>query len=226
MKFSSLASFICAASVAHGHNSAVKTYLSSVDVSAVAALSDAQMSLPSADDGAPQQLHLSLTGSPSEMFVTFVMPNVSTPCADAGVSLSGGGFFSATHQTYTAGVAGWAGVIYTSRLTGLTPGGAYNYSALACGTHAVARGFRAAPVPAADANARVIVTADMGTVVPLGFAVAAQITRDHAAVPFDLAVLAGDLSYATVSPPKDEFEAVWDAWGRLIDPYTAEMPFM
>jgi hypothetical protein len=66
----------------------------------------------------------------------------------------------------------------------------------------------------------------MGTVIPLGFAVAEQIEKDSAEQPFDLAVLAGDLAYATVSPPKDEFEAVWDAWGRMIQPYTATLPFM
>ena len=66
----------------------------------------------------------------------------------------------------------------------------------------------------------------MGTVIPLGFAVAEQIERDMAVQPFDLAVLAGDLAYATVDPPKNELEEVWDAWGRMIEPYVSTLPFM
>ena len=199
--------------------------LKSVDLSAVADITDSYLSA-SPSEGAPQQLHLSLTGDASEMFVTFVLPNVTSPCSDAAVMLEGGSSFPSTHQTYNAGVIGWYGVIYTSRLTGLMPGATYTYTATACGSSASPRSFKAAPTPSANAPTRVIVKADMGTVVPMGFAVAQQIERDHALLPFDLAVLAGDLAYATVSPPRDEFEEVWDAWGRMIEPYTSTLPFM
>jgi hypothetical protein len=230
---------------AHSH-----AMLATVDVSAIAS-----SALLAAETGAPEQLHLSLTGSPSEMFVTFVLPNISAPCADAAVALTGGASFPATHSTYTAGVIGWFGVIYTSKLTGLAPGARYEYTATACGVSAPAKSFNAAPAPGPDVTSRVIVKADMGTIVPLGFAVAEQIEKDSAVQPFDLAVLAGDLAYATVDPPKDEvrgllsaaesapprrffcsppplasfahqFEAVWDAWGRMIEPYVATLPFM
>ena len=190
----------------YGHNAEVSSLLATIDLGGVASLSDAKLAVASAF-GEPQQLHLSLTGSPSEMFVTFVLPNASSACADAGVALAGS-FFTASHQTYQAGVVGWYGTIYISRLTGLTPGSTYNYSALACGQSSPVKRFNAAPTPSASSNSRVIVKADMGTVIPLGFAVAEQIERDNAVTPFDLAVLAGDIAYATVSPPHDEFEEV------------------
>ena len=64
------------------------------------------------------------------------------------------------------------------------------------------------------------------TSIAAGFLTAAQIEKDHALQPFDLFVLAGDVAYATVDPPKDEFEAVWDAYGRMIEPFTKYAPFV
>ena len=245
---------------AHSHS-----MLATVDVAAIP-LSSHLGRAAAAAAGEPEQLHLSLTGSPTEMFVTFVLPNISAPCADAAVAVAGGASFPASHLTYTAGVIGWFGSIYTSRLTGLAPGSRYTYTATACGVSAPAQSFNAAPQPGPGVLSRLAVKGDMGTVIPLGFAVAEQIEKDGAEQPFDLAVLAGDLAYATVSPPKDEvragratlatlpfsggggaargslstaicalslssvsslqFEAVWDAWGRMIQPYTATLPFM
>jgi hypothetical protein len=200
---------------AHSH-----AMLATVDVAATAS-----SALLAGETGAPEQLHLSLTGSPSEMFVTFVLPNVSTPCPDAAVALTGGASFPASHSTYTAGVIGWFGVIYTSRLAGLTPGARYEYTATACGVSAPAKSFNAAPVPGPAVTSRVIVKADMGTVIPLGFAVAEQIEKDSAAQPFDLAVLAGDLAYATVSPPKDEVRVLLGSAASLCAECAHSIPF-
>ena len=86
--------------------------------------------------------------------------------------------------------------------------------------------FTAARAPGPNEVSRVAVTADMGTVIPLGFATAARIAEDNAAAPFDMAMISGDISYATVDPPKNEAEEVWDAYGRLIEPYAAYLPFM
>jgi len=175
--------------------------------------------------GLPEQMHLSLTGDPTEMHVTFVV-NATAACADAAVTLDGGAAFPAAHSTYSAGVVGWYGSIYTATLTGLVPGGSHSYVATACGGSAAPVTFTAAVAPAASLRSRVAVKADMGTVIPLGFATAEQITKDNAADPFDMVMLAGDLSYATVDPPHNEFEEVWDAWGRLIEPYVSKVPFM
>ena len=89
---------LAAAISSHSH-----AMLATVDVSALAS----STLLPAASGTAPEQLHLSLTGSPSEMFCTFVLPNVTTPCTDAAVTLTGGASFPSTHLTYTAGVIGW-----------------------------------------------------------------------------------------------------------------------
>ena len=206
-----LALFAAAAAVRPSHALSAHSHamLAKVDVSAVAS-----SALLAGETGAPEQLHLSLTGVPSEMFVTFVLPNISAPCTDAAVALAGGASFPAAHSTYTAGVIGWFGTIYTSRLTGLAPGSRYEYTATACGVSAPAKSFNAALAPGPDVTSRVIVKADMGTVIPLGFAVAEQIEKDNAAQPFDLAVLAGDLAYATVSPPKDEVRLPLHETGR------------
>jgi hypothetical protein len=48
-----------------------------------------------------------------------------------------------------------------------------------------------------------------GTIVPLGWAVADALTQAHVTKPFDAVVLSGDISYATLSPPKNEMEWVW-----------------
>ena len=162
--------------------------------------------------GLPEQMHLSLTGDPTEMHVTFVV-NASAACADAAVALDGGAAsFPAAHSTYSAGVIGWYGSIYTATITGLVPGGSHSYVATACGGSAAPVTFTAALAPAASLRSRVAVKADMGTVIPLGFETAAQIEKDNAQDPFDLVMLAGDLAYATVNPPHDEFEEIWDAW--------------
>lgn len=56
--------------------------------------------------------------------------------------------------------------------------------------------------------------------------VAAALIREHEATPFDLAFISGDLSYATVDPPKNEFQGLWDAWGQQDEPFASTMPFM
>ena len=199
----------------------LKAKLAAVSIAELA--SDARLTSPT---GLPEQMHLSLTGDATEMHVTFVV-NVSAACADAAVSIDGGAAsFAAAHSTYSAGVVGWYGSIYTATLTGLVPGSAHTYVATACGGSAAPVTFTAALAPAASLRSRVAVKADMGTVIPLGFETAAQIEKDNAADAFDMVLLAGDLSYATVDPPHNELEEIWDAWGRLIEPYCSKVPFM
>ena len=144
--------------------------------------------------------------------------------ADAHAAVAGGATFPAAWSTYEAGVAGWAGKIYTAKLTGITA--PFSYTVTSCGQ---STGPVAAAPPRAvgpTESTLVAVMADMGTVIPAGFLTAEQIEKDHAAEPFDLFVLAGDVSYATTDPPKDELEAVWDAYGRMVEPFTKFAPFM
>lgn len=155
---------------------------------------------------------LSLTGSPIN--VRGVCATNESPCADASVSLAGGASFPAPHLTYTAGVTGWSGVIPTYvPLDGPAARGALPGTPPPR-TPPLSRSTLLRLFPGRACRRALIVKADMGTVIPLGFAVAEQIEKDNAAQPFDLAVLASDLAYATVSPPNDEFEEVWDSWGH------------
>jgi hypothetical protein len=41
------------------------------------------------------------------------------------------------------------------------------------------------------------------------------------ASPFDLLLIAGDLSYATTDPPKNELQGFWDSWGRQNEPFSS-----
>jgi hypothetical protein len=62
----------------------------------------------------------------------------------------------------------------------------------------------------ANANTYIAVTADMGTIVPLGWEVAEAMGEEHtlSGHPFDMVIVAGDLSYATVDPPNNEVSTV------------------
>jgi hypothetical protein len=172
----------------------------------------------------PQQLHLSTTGTPGELFITWVVPDSGDVCTDSHASI-GAATFPAAWSTYEAGVGGWAGHIYTARLTGLAPGASVAYSVHSCGSTTGPISIAGPKANGPEAETLVAVMADMGTVIPLGFATAAQIEKDHSVEPFDLFVLAGDISYATVDPPKNELEEVWDAYGRLVEPFTSLAPF-
>lgn len=71
------------------------------------------------------------------------------------------------------------------------------------------------------------VTADMGTIVPLGWEVADRIIEEHtlSGTPFDMVMIVGDLSYATVDPPNNEVEWTWDAFGIQNEPFTSTAPY-
>lgn len=67
---------------------------------------------------------------------------------------------------------------------------------------------------------------DMGTVIPAGWKVARQMEAAHAASPLHAAVIVGDIAYGTIGVPtmRDEFEFVWDAWFRIIEPLASQVP--
>jgi len=86
--------------------------------------------------------------------------------------------------------------------------------------------------PPSGAPARLAFAADMGTIVPLGWAVADRLVEDHLAGPsgrYHAVVLGGDLSYSTVEPGScsaanpgcDSLEFVWDFFGVQIEPFSS-----
>ena len=175
----------------------VARYLATVDYTAEHAVTRF-----AAGAAGPEQVRLSLTGDATEMFITFVEPDAA-PCADASVTVTSVAYSSSTvyptaQSSYTAGVIGWNGTIYTARATGLTPGASYTYTISSCGASTAPAAFKAAPKPSADASVLVGVLADMGTVIPLGFAVAEQLTKDNADERFDMTMLAGDIACASL----------------------------
>ncbi len=204
--------------------SAKATLLAAVAAAAAAPLAGAALG--------PEQLNLALTaGGPTEMAVSWVSLDAWSAATHGSVTWAPASAPSqqasapARTHTYTAGF-GWTGSIFWATMTGLVPGEAYTYTVEANGNASAPRGFLAAPAPNASAIARVAVLADMGTVELLGFEVAAELIREHTAQPFDLTFISGDLSYATVDPPKNEFQFLWDAWGVQDEPFASTAPFM
>jgi len=182
----------------------------------------------------PQQVSLALTANgATEMAVTWASLIKWEASATGGVTWwadadpqavkSAASFRT---QTYTAGF-GWSGTLFAATMTGLTPGARYTYYVTdATGNASTQFTFHAAPAPAPDAAVRIGVLADMGTIELMGWDVAALAIREHAKDPFDAWVIAGDLSYATVDPPNNEVQGLWDAWVNQNQPFAATSPFM
>ena len=134
------------------------------------------------------------------MFVTWVLPDSGALCDSFATLHSTGATFPAAWTTYNAGVVGWAGHVYTAKMTGLAPGAKLSYSVTSCGNTTGPFGFVAPQAPSPTAHSLIAVMADMGTVIPLGFATAQQIEKDNAVEPFDLFVLAGDIRCGSPLP--------------------------
>jgi len=116
-------------------------------------------------DSTPQQLHLSLTGQPNEFFITWVVPDGGDICHDSHATI-GSTNFNASWTAYDAGVAGWAGHIYTAKMTGLAPGVPFSYSVSSCGKTTGPIKSKGPRAVGPTGETLVGVMADMGTVIP------------------------------------------------------------
>lgn len=181
----------------------------------------------------PQQIMLSLTVDMSEMQVTFVTND--TACA--GYVLYGAGQqqrVQTLRSTYTAGITGWSGTIHAAVMTGLAPGSSVSYQCCctppggAPSTCAPGETYAQPAQPSGDGTLYAAVNADMGTVQLFGYLVADELVKEHTTSgrPFELVLLAGDVSYATVDPPKDEIEGFWDLFGVQASEWARTAPFM
>ena len=193
---------------------------------------------------APQQLHLGPGPAPgSSLRVTWATaaplpPNCSQAAFYAPADGSGGAPATApaASYTYSAGVGGWHGQLHSALLTGLAPGVRYSYTVGGSSGCSPRSEPRAAVLPPARGmpSAYIAVAADMGTIVPLGWAVADLIAEDtlEGPQPFDAMLLAGDHAYATVEPSScsaanpgcDEVEWTWDAFGMQLEPIIDQVP--
>ena len=166
--------------------------IKSVDEAALASLG------VSAND-TPQQLHLSLGPNPGAMTVTWVsrrLPaNASLPSVTWWPDGAPGNTSSAAANvtTYSAGVFGWRGWIFTAVMRPLQAGVAYAYTVTGgpASPPSSPRRFAQPPSVGPASALRVAVTADMGTIVPLGWAVADQLILDHTYAPYDAVLMAG-----------------------------------
>ena len=137
---------------------------------------------------------------------------------------------AAAASTYSAGEGGWDGALFSAVMAPLELGVEYAYTVGTLADVSDARTFTLPP--RGGLPARIAFAADMGTIVPLGWAVSDRLVEDHLAGAggrYDAVVLGGDLSYSTVSPGScsaanpgcDSVEFVWDFFGVQIEPFTS-----
>jgi len=133
-----------------------------------------------------------------------------------------------TNYTYEAGVLGWDGWIHKVFVKDLKPATKYYYrvgsrdedcwSEIFSFTTPSLPGKTQYPVSFATYG-------DMGTVMPLGFAVMKGLMHEHQKRNFDMIVHVGDISYAGTGK-QWEFEIFWDLWGKQVSPLGAYIPYM
>jgi len=81
------------------------------------------------------------------------------------------------------------------------------------------------PLTNATRPIRFMLAGDMGTVIPLGFAVAEQM-RDYAALnPVDMVLHLGDIAYGGTEAV-DEYEPIWDIWADQVQSIATNQPYM
>ena len=189
-----------------------------------------------ATDYDPQQMHLALTTDPTALSISWVTgkvvqdptvyywPGQHTPQPSNASTTTG------LTSTYTAGDFGWTGSIYNAEMTNLIPGQFYSYTVGSPSVNVWSDpvSFKTPVAPGATANLKLAITADQGTIVPLGYAISEAIIQEHFETghPFDACLISGDISYATIDPPNHEIEWTWDSYMIQVEPYAAVIPFM
>lgn len=194
--------------------------------------------------GAPEQVHLAPTGDPTEMRVTFVTlgstelpsagqePQVVVQDAQGEVRT-----FKASSQHYDVPSKywqprGWIGLVHTAVVTGLEQGHHYVYHVEANGQSSEMLSFQAAPSP--SEKVAFATFGDMGTVIPAGWWVTQKLIQEQKQRPVSLVFHQGDISYAGIDrnfphlgiTSQDEWEFVWDLFGRQIAPVASAIPWV
>eukprot|EP00002_Diphylleia_rotans_P009510 TRINITY_DN1982_c0_g2_i2.p2 TRINITY_DN1982_c0_g2~~TRINITY_DN1982_c0_g2_i2.p2 ORF type:complete len:520 (+),score=106.75 TRINITY_DN1982_c0_g2_i2:52-1611(+) len=177
----------------------------------------------------PEQVHLSLTTDPSRVWVMWVTFE-STPVNAVRYGTSSGQFTSLAYgneTTYNAGETGWDGFVHEVLLTDLRPFTTYYYQVGDGRIWGKQFSFHTAPshTEPVPNGLRYCTYGDMGTFMPFGFRVTEGIVKMHQKNPYDMLLHLGDIAYAGTSSTR-EWEAIWDIFGRQVEPLAANMPYM
>lgn len=195
----------------------------------------------------PQEIHLSLTGNPTEMTVMWTTKgHLFDPYVEykSAVADDSGWLKSpAVNYTYEVPMNWWPtfeGVIYKAKMDSLTPSMDYVYRVRGYDhVNKTLRSsevftFRASPMNDPFHVTKIATLADQGTFMLLGFAVQKKLSELQDQLGIELATVTGDLSYAGLSSAmprlnitsEDEFEHVWDLYGIQSQSVAATRPWM
>lgn len=199
----------------------------------------------------PQEVHLALTGSPSEMKVIWAtMEGLQDPFVEYTKATNDWTpettkTVPASQYTYTV-PENWytvfTGVLYESNMVDLAVGKVqYKYRVggfdSANNTIRRSKDFKFNSVPVTDPNAKTVFSmlADQGTFMVLGFSTTQKLIQVQDTLGVDIVMYSGDLCYAGLSgdltpfnnvEEDDEFGHIWDLWGIQNEPVAATRPFM
>lgn len=176
----------------------------------------------SEDPFQPQEVHIALTGSLSEMKVMWVsMDGLQDPFVEYAPLDDDSGLWAsqpATTDTYSV-PQNWyptfAGVIYETNMIDLAPGKkAYKYrvGGLDSASNTVRRSkdftFYSAPEPSPEQKTTFATFGDQGTFMLLGFSTSAKLIELQDQLGVDAVMYAGDLAYAGLSGDLTPFNNV------------------
>lgn len=172
----------------------------------------------------PEQVHLSLTGEPSEMTAMWTTLRQTTDHVvqwgtAPGKLSSQSDAAAGASSTYTH--FGWIGMFHRAAMTGLAPGTRYYYRVGSANASLWSQefSFRTLPDPSDNATLVVASVGDMGYG-PASDDTVMRLTELVAAEKIDIVVHNGDISYA------DGDYTHWDIFMRKIEPVAAQVPYM
>eukprot|EP00602_Paraphysomonas_sp_CaronLab_P010383 CAMPEP_0185024586 /NCGR_PEP_ID=MMETSP1103-20130426/7716_1 /TAXON_ID=36769 /ORGANISM="Paraphysomonas bandaiensis, Strain Caron Lab Isolate" /LENGTH=561 /DNA_ID=CAMNT_0027557601 /DNA_START=46 /DNA_END=1728 /DNA_ORIENTATION=+ len=199
----------------------------------------------------PQEVHISLTDSLTEMKVMWAsMDKLIDPfveytadlndwCEDTTIAVPAVDYtYSVPQNWYPA----FAGVLYEANMVDLIPGKKqyrYRVGGYDPVNSTIRRSkdfmFSSSPEPNPDQKTTFATFGDQGTFMLLGFSTSNKLKEIQDEVGVDIVHYAGDLCYAGLSgdltpfndvDEDDEFGHIWDLWGIQTEPVAATRPFM
>merc|ERR1712137_1312018 len=174
----------------------------------------------------PQQVHLALTGDPTEMVVSWP---TSLPTQESKVHLYGrepGEGYLTSHLGYQLTYEPSAGWIHHVVVTGLKPGKDYGYECGGNGLYTEYETFRAAPNVGDRSNRTFVMYGDMGIFQYSDLTVrhVSALVNDHH-VDVDLFYQAGDFGYGN-DREAQYYEMSWDIFFEQLSFVMPNIPYM